>query len=510
MVVGRNKRIANNTLMLYFRQILILVVSLYTVRVVLDELGVEDFGIYAAIGGLVALSDFLPGSLAQATQRFFSFSLGEKNYERLKRIFSVNLLLYILVAILVFIVLQTVGLWFVNNQLSIPEGRFESVKQLYFYATWTLVVNVITGPFIAIIMAHEDMRLYAFISIIEALIKLSVVFLLQYIAWDKLELYGFLMLLVSIINALMYLGTCLYKYEECQLRKIYWDSKLFLEIVGFIGWTLFGQITNVARTHAITLLLNQNFSPTVLAARAISTQISTKLNIFSSNFNVSLAPPIIKSYASNQKEEMLDLVIGGSKITFFLLWIFALPMILEMNYILNLWLKVVPQDTSLFAQLSLVEGLILAISLPLTVAARAPGRMRGYELTLGSIQILLFLFAWFFISNGAPAYIVFVVAIIANIVMFFVRLYLLKGLIDFPIFVYLKSSVFPISVIVVFSYFPVYVLAMVLEEGIISFLFMSMISCFWITFLMYYIGISRKWREIVKSKIVEKLKKNDV
>ena len=494
MTSERNKRIAKNTLMLYSRQLLILFVSLYTVRIVLDELGVEDYGIYGTVGGLVALSAFLPGSLAQATQRFFSYALGEQNDERLKKIFSVNLIIYVSVALIVYVILQTLGAWFVNTQLSVPTGRFEAVKVLYFYASLTFLVSVVVSPFMAIIMAHEDMKLYAYVSIFEGFMKLGIVFLLQYIAWDRLELYGFLVFVVEGINAAIYIGVCLYRYDECQFRKIYWSFSLFQEIIGFTGWTVFGQISTIARTHAITVLLNQSFSPAVVAARTLSLQIARRVNTFSGNFNVSLYPPIIKSYAADEKQEMYGLITGGSKVTFFLLWVFALPMMIEMKSILDIWLVIVPSDAVLFSQLTLVEALILSVSMPLTAAARAPGNMKAYELTLGSIQIGIFFTVWAIIAAGAPAYSVFIVAIIANILMFGIRLYLVNRLTGFPITVFLKLSVFPVLAIVLITALPIYVLKQFLPEGFFWSGFVILSSFVMSTIAMYFIGLDKEWR----------------
>jgi O-antigen/teichoic acid export membrane protein len=507
MTSARNKRIAKNTLMLYFRQLLILFVSLYTVRVVLDQLGVEDYGIYGAVGGLVALSAFLPGSLAQATQRFFSFALGEQDDECLKKTFSVNLVLYALVALIAFAILQTIGLWFVNTELSVPEGRFDAAKALYHYATLTFMVSVITSPFMAIIMAHEDMKLYAYISILESFMKLGMVFLLQYISWDKLELYGLLVLCVGIVNAVLYIGICLYRYDECQFRKIYWDSVLLREIVGFTGWTIFGAISTVARTHAVTVLLNQSFSPAVVAARALSVQIASQVNIFSSNFNTSLYPPIIKSYAANERENMFGLITGGSKITFFLLWVFALPMMVEMETVLGIWLTAVPPDAVLFSQLALVEALILSISMPLTAAARAPGKMKAYELTLGTIQIGIFVTAWSVIAAGAPAYSVFIVAIIANILMFGVRLYLVNRLTGFPMRHFLKFTALPIVAIVLVTALPITILNQLLPEGFYWSALLIIISFGASTIAMYFIGLDRAWRLKVISMVRSRLPK---
>jgi O-antigen/teichoic acid export membrane protein len=507
MTSERNRRIAKNTLMLYFRQLLILFVSLYTVRIVLDELGVEDYGVYAAVGSLVALSDFLPGSLAQATQRFFSFALGEKNEERLQKTFSVNLALYSAVALIAFVALQTVGLWFVDTKLAVPDGRFEAAKTLYHYAALTFLMSVITTPFMAIIIAHEDMKLFAYISIIGAFMKLGVVFLLQYISWDKLELYGLLVLCVGILSAVLYIVICLYRYDECQLRKFYWDSALFREIVGFTGWTVFGQISTVARTHAITVLLNQSFSPVVVASRAISVQIASQVNIFSGNFNTSLYPPIIKSYAANEQQDMFALITGGSKVTFFLLWVFALPMMVEMEAMLGIWLTTVPADAVLFSQLALIEALIVSISMPLTTAARAPGKMKAYELILGTIQIGIFLTAWAVIAAGAPAYSVFIVAILANILMFGVRLYLVNRLIEFPVGAFLKFTALPVMAIVLVTALPIYIFNKLMPEGYYWSALVILVSIVLSTLAMYFIGLDKEWRLKVKNMIRSRMPK---
>lgn len=493
--------------MLYFRQLLILFVSLYTVRIVLDELGVEDYGIYGAVGGLVALSAFLPGSLAQATQRFFSFALGEENDERLKKTFSVNLALYASVGLIAFLALQTIGLWFVNTQLSVPDGRFEAAQALYQYAALTFIASVVTTPFMAIIMAHEDMKLFAYISILEALMKLGVVFLLQYISWDKLELYGLLVLSVGVINTAIYVGVCLYRYDECQFRKIYWDTALLREIIGFTGWTVFGQVSTIARTHAVTVLLNQSFSPAVVAARAISVQIASNVNIFSGNFNTSLYPPIIKSYAANEREYMYRLITGGSKITFFLLWVFALPMIVEMEAILGLWLTTVPSNAVLFSQLALIETLILSVSMPLTAAARAPGKMKAYELTLGSIQVGIFFTAWAFIAAGAPPFSVFIVAIVANILMFGARLVLVNRLTGFPMANFLRFTALPVLAIVLVTTLPIFIMNQLLPNGFYWSALVILTSFFVSTIAMYFIGLDQKWRLKVVTMIRSRLPK---
>ncbi|WP_273212141.1 lipopolysaccharide biosynthesis protein [Runella zeae] len=502
---NNNKRIAQNTLMLYFRQILILLVSLYTVRVVLEVLGVEDYGIYNVVGGIVSFFTFLSGTMASATQRFFSFALGEKDFEKLKKTFIVNCIIYSAIAVIALILLETVGLWFVSEKLRVPSERISAVFWIYHFAVLTFICTIIATPFMAIIIAHEDMQIYAYVSIIEAILKLVVVFLLVYLPWDKLELYGMLLFAVSIIIASTYLIICIKKYKECQFRKFYWDKGLLREIVGFTGWTLFGQITTVARNQAVTILLNQAFNPVVVAARAIATTIASQINVFSNNFNVGLYPPIIKSYAADNKQEMFSLIFRGSKITFFLMWVFALPFFLEMNTILALWLKNPPPHTILFTRLALIESLINALTLPIATAARAPGKMKFYELTLGCIQIAIFVSSWIVLLLGGAAYAVFVIAIIANLIMFIVRLLIVRRLIGLLLRPYFSQVVVPVFIVgfssALFSSAIHYFLPTSFMFACMSVMLSILGSCS----AMYFMGLDKLEREKIKDLVISRI-----
>jgi O-antigen/teichoic acid export membrane protein len=448
----RNKRIAKNTLLLYFRMLITMGVSLYTVRVVLDSLGVEDFGLYNVIGGVVALLSFLPNSMASATQRFFSHALGQQDQDKLNRIFGVNVLLYLGIGIIAFVLLKTGGLWFVQNHLQVPEDRYEAIVTLFSIAVVTFVVTVLKSPLMAIIIAHEDMKIYAYMAIVDALLKLGVVFLLVQLPGDKIVVYGFLLLGVALLDTTVYLLICFRKYTECRLQHIRWDTGLAKEVVGFTGWTLFGQLTTVARTAAVTILLNQYFSPVVVAARAIANNIAGQCQMLSTQFNTSLYPPIIKAYAAEKREEMYGLVINGAKATFFLMWILALPIYIEMPAILALWLTTVPEYTVEFARLTLIEGLIFAISIPVATAARAPGRMAAYESILGALQISILIVSWFLLKAGYGPQSVYFTAIAVNLIMFIVRLLIVGRLTGLPVIKFLKDTTPPIFAVVAVSY----------------------------------------------------------
>ena len=502
------KRILKNTFVLYVRQLITMLVSLYTVRVVLNTLGIEDFGVYNAVAGVVALFSFLSGSMASATQRYFSFAMGR--HIDLKGIFTTNLLIYIIIAVVAILLLETCGLWFVLHRLNIPPGRQYEVCWLYHFSVLTFTGMVFSTPFIAIMIAHEDMHLYAGTSIIEAILKLIIVFLLMLFPGDKLVVYGALLFIVSLCNALLCIGICFLKYEECSFRRFLVEKTLLREIFSFTGWTLFGNFTNVIRNQAVTILLNQLFSPLVVAARSIALNVSGCVNIFANNFNVGLYPSIIKQYAAGERKQMFQLLFSGSKICFFLMWLLTLPMFLEMDFILDLWLEQLPEGAVLFSRLSLIESLIMAVSLPLTTAARAPGKMMMYELTLGIIQLLIFPASWFVLFCGGAASSVFIIAIAANLIMFIVRLFLLHRLIMLPVWKFIYSVIMPILLIIAFSAVPVSILESVLPSGLMNCFLVGILSLSLSALSMFFIGFCREERQKIVGIIMQKLQQKGV
>ncbi|MEY0590086.1 lipopolysaccharide biosynthesis protein [Providencia manganoxydans] len=502
-----NKKILKNTISLYIRQIIIILITLYSMRVILNELGIEDYGVYSVVTGFVTLLTFLPGSMASATQRFFSFAMGKKDILKLKKTFSVNLIMYVIIALLTYTLLQTLGLWYIKEYLKIPDTRFNAALELYHYTSISFVFSIFSAPFIAILIAHEDMHIYALISVVDAILKLSIAISLAYVNYDLLIYYGISLFIISALIACAYIYICIRKYTECQLRKFYWSTTIFKEIIGFTTWTLLGQISTVFRNQAVTVLVNQMFNPSIVAARAIALNIASQVAVFSNNLNTGLYPPIIKSYASNQKNEMMSLIFNGSKLTFFLMWVFALPMLLEMKTILTLWLKTPPQEAILFTRLAIVESLILAISMPLTTAARAPGKMALYEITLGSIQIAIFFVSWWVLSLGYSAESVFYVAIAANLFMFQVRLLLVKYLISMPILPYYKKVVCPVLVILIISVILSVLLSNSLPRNLYTSLIVIIFSITTSTLAMYYLGLDQHWRRKTINVLTSKLLK---
>lgn len=489
-----SKKILKNTMMLYFRQVLLLLVSLYTVRVVLETLGIEDYGIYSVVAGIVTLCSFLSGSMASATQRFFSYALGKSNEKLLKTTFVVNISIFLFIGIAIIALLEGPGLWFVSNHLNLPVERAEEAYFLYQCSVFTFFFTVLTSPFIAILISHEDMEYFALISLIEAILKLAAVYALVQLPGDKLEVYGILLLIISIFTMLSYASICFKKYAECQLHTFYWDSTLVKEMFSFTGWSLFGQLSTAARLQAVTILVNQFFNPSVAAARAIAITISSKINIFSNNFNTGLYPSIVKSYASNNNEELFSLICNGSKLTFFLMWVLALPLLIEMEAVLTIWLTNLPEQVVLFSKLALVESLVLSISLPIATAARASGQMKTYELTLGILQLSILVISYFLLNLGLPAYSVFVVAICINVVMFFARLKLVSGLIGLPQLLFIKQACIPIAFLVIISSLFAYATHLIFPSGPFS-SFLNISVCILVSSItMFYVGLDKSWR----------------
>lgn len=502
-----NRSIAKNTVILYLRQLVTVGISLYTVRVVLNTLGVEDFGLYNLVGGIVALLSFLPSAMASATQRYFSYALGQGDREGLRKIFSVNFIIYASLAALALVILTTAGTWFVTDYVKIRPDRLNAALSLYHVSIWTFTLGILTAPFQAIITAHEEFSLFAGISIADACSKLGAILLLTLLPGEKLVLYGTLLLAVSILVGGIYLIVCLYRYPECQFRRLFWDSLLFREIIGFTGWTLFGQLTTVARNQAVTILLNQAFNPVTVAARAIALNIAGQATTLSTNFNASLYPPIIKAYAAGERDRMYALIYNGSKITFSLMWILAMPLLLQMDTILSIWLKQPPAGAVLFTRLAIVETLILAISLPLATAARAPGKMAMYESVLGAIQFAIFFSSWFVLWLGAPAYSVFIVAIIANLVMFGVRLFIVQKLIAIPVRGFLNHVAWPVLAIMAASSIPAIVLAQLTPQTLVYKAIGTLLAALWAALCVYRLGLTQESRTKVAELIHTKLRK---
>lgn len=465
-------------------------------RMVLNTLGAEDYGIYNVVAGVVTMFGFLSNSMATASQRYFSFELGRGNYEQLRKTFSLSLTIYIIIGLLVLLLAETIGLWFVNNKLVIPDTRMNAARWIYQFALLSFLLTMITAPYMASVIAHESMSVYAYVSIVEVILRLFIVYILQIVSFDKLELYGFLIFLVAFINTGIYRFICTKKYNECKFR-LYWNYTLFKELTTYVGWSFFGAISTVIKDQGINILLNVYFGPVVNAARAVAMQINTAVLSFAQNFTVAVRPQIVKSYASGSRSQMLSLVFYSTKVTFFLLMFLILPLQLELPFVLHLWLKQIPEYVLIFARIMLGNALIDSISYPLMGASQATGKIVLYQTVVGGISILNLPIALIVLIIGFSAVSVQIVGVGLSVVAFFARIVILSRQLQFSIYYYFKNTLAPVILtIITGSIIPV-IFVFLYPTGIIRLFITILISIISLGIAVCFIGFSTNERLIL-------------
>lgn len=481
-------------------------VSLYTVRVVLNTLGIVDYGIYNVVGGIVTLFAFLSNTMASASQRYFAFEIGRKDFVQLRRIFSLTIFIYVIIALIVFILAQTIGLWFLNNKMIIPEDRYEAANWVYQFSVLSFLMYMFTIPYNALIVARERMNVYAWVSIIEVSLKLFVVFLLVVLPNDKLKIYSILMFGVTTVITLVYRLYCKNRYDECRYL-FYWDKRLFIEMIKYSGWNIFGVLSGVLKIQGVNILLNIYFGPIVNAARGISVQVNDFVNQFVINFFKSFEPQITKYYASGDYRKMLALIFSGSKISFFILFILSVPFLIETEYIFGIWLSDVPEYTIVFSQLLIVNSLIDSLSYSLTTAVLATGKIKKFQLIVGGILLLNLPFSLILMILGSTPQSTLYVSIILSIICFYLRMWILSRLISFDIKSYISEVLFRvilvvIIVVVLFSY-PL----SIINFGAQRFLLTTISSFIITTLLIYKLGLNRIERKLLNTFVFESFKK---
>lgn len=396
-IVENNKRIAKNTLLLYFRMLLTMSVSLYTSRVVLNVLGIEDFGLYNVVGGVIAMLGFLNNSLSGASSRFITFELGKGDDGKLSQTFSTILCIHFILAIVILIFGETIGLWFVHNKLVIPEGRMTAALWVYHCSILTAMVSVISVPYNSLIIAHEKMNAFAYISIVEVSLKLIIVWLLSFLAFDKLIVYAILILTIQISIRMLYNHYCTKHFVESRTLPSYHPEQM-REIFVYAGWTMNGNLAVVGYTQGINILLNLFFGPLVNAARGIAVQVQHAVMTFVANFQTAIRPQIIKSYANHDLKYMHTLIIASSKYGVYLMMCITFPLLLCIHPVLKLWLGVVPDYTSNFVFIMLLTGLLQPLSSALIVGIHATGDLRKFQLFEGTSLLTVVPIAYFLLK----------------------------------------------------------------------------------------------------------------
>ena len=502
--LANNKRIAKNTVFLYFRTIVILLVSLYTSRIVLNALGVEDYGIYNVVGGFVAMFSLLSGALSNAISRYITFELGRADRERLKVVFSTSVTVQIIISLIIIVIAEIIGTWFLNTQMSIPDGRITVANWVFQCSLLTFAINLISIPYNACIIAHEKMDAFAYVSILEASLKLGSVLLLFVIGFDRLLVYAVLMVFVALTIRLIYGIYCKRHFEECYYY-FSLNRSLIKEMISLTGWNMLGSGGAILNSYGVNVLMNLFFGVKVNAARGLAVQVNSAVTQFVNGFTTAVNPQITKSYAQGNCDYTFRLVMMSSKYSFFLMLLFAIPLISETPYILELWLKNVPEYTILFVRLTLLISLITTLSTPLYTLALATGNIRKYQLVVGSLSLSCFFIVYIFYKIDYPVETAYFVSIFINVLILVARLIILSDLTGLSVRNYLSNVVFKalivasLSGIIAFTWIKVFPESSFLHTLIVVFLCLVFTSI-----IILFIGLSSKERKYIYSNILRK------
>lgn len=478
-------------------------VSLYTSRVVLEELGIDDFGIYNIVGGIVVMFGFLNAAMSVATQRFLSFELGQKNEEMLKKVFNSALFIHFVIAFVVFIVSETLGLWFLNTKLSIPTHRMDAANWVYQFSIFSFMINILSVPYNAAIVSHERMDIYAYVSILEVVLKLIVVYLLGLLGFDKLKIYATLIFSISLLIRILYQIICRRKFKECTFEFV-WDKDLLVKLTSFSGWSLFGGIAYVAKSQGVNVLLNIFYGTTVNAAWGISQQVNSAVLSFIQNFTMALNPPIIKAYSNENVERVFSLLFEGMKYSFFLSYCIIIPLFFEVEYVMSLWLKDIPEYSIVFVKLILVCILIESFAHVISATVQATGRVKWFQIIIGGIYFLNLPFSYLaFKLTHSPVSTMYV-AVSLSVLLVFVRFIILFKLIHFPIYRLIRL----LRLIIVLCMFtlPWTLCYQMFPEGYIRLFFTLLFNSILTILVLVFFGLSKNERLKINKKNFHRIK----
>ncbi len=475
-------------------------IALYTSRVVLNTLGVEDYGIYNVVGGLVSMFGLLNGSMSSATQRYITFELGKGDSGNLNKIFCLSFQIHALIAVITTLLIESVGLWFLYYKMTIPPERMTAAFWVLQASAITFVFSIMSVPYNADIIAHERMSAFAYISIIEAVLKLSIVFMLVAFPFDKLIVYAILLAIVQLSIQLCYMQYCHKHFSESHYRHII-DWKLFREMTSFAGWNLFGGLSSISFNQGLSMLLNVFFGPVVNAARAVATQVQSAIQMFITNFQMALNPQIVKTYAQEDFEAMHTLMFRSSRFSFFLMYLLSLPVLFEAPLILQIWLKTVPDYTVIFLRLIICTTLIYTIINPILVANNATGKVRTYYIVCGSMMISILPISYIVLRMGCQAYSVFVVHFCVELLTQVARLIMVRGRLKLSIRMYLQKVYFPIIMVTIISAVIPLLVYNSMSNGFLRFFTVSIVSVISVALTSFIVGLTQSERQFFINKI---------
>lgn len=505
---GKSERIAKNTIFLYFRMMLVLLVSLYTTRVVLNALGVVDYGIKNVVAGFVSMFAFLNTSMSNGIQRFYNFKLGKEGEESLTKVFNIALLIQGMLALVVVVLLETIGLWYLNTKMVIPIDRMPTAFWIYHFSVISLILVIMQIPFSAAIMAHERMDYYAIVSIIDVFMKLGFALYLPYVEYDKLMIYGIYTLGISIMNFLMYYVYCKIQFRSLVL-KLQYHKDLFREMLSFSGWNIFGTFAYMLKNQGLNVLLNAFFGPVVNASRGVSGMIGNAIHGFSSNIIISFRPQIVQSYAGGDTQRVKKLMYSLSKLSYFMLYMLSMPIIIELPSILYFWLgDTIPEYTVSFSVLMLVIMILSALNTPLSQVVHATGRMKNYQIGTSLVICVILPLAWLVLRLGGDPNTVYYVSLTMTIINQAVCMILLKKVFKYSIIEYLKEVIRPCVIVTVLATILPLILHYIIPSALLRIVAVAGVGIVGTSLLTYYVAFNEYEKTIILKFVHKLIRKN--
>lgn len=499
------KLMAKNSAFMYIQMAVKMLIGLYTVRVILHALGAEDYGIYNVVGGFVTMFTYITSTMMPASMRFYAYALAKEDRNLLNRYFNSMILCYAIMAIVIFVIVEVLGYWFVNYKMVIPANRLEAANWVLQFALISFFTRFIAVPYKGMIMLYEKMIYYSFISVIDSFLLLVIAFLIQIVEFDRLKFYSFCIFSVAFISTLMYVTLCNISFRDSTKINIKWESSLLKELLSYSVWYMFGTMTTVVRSQGINVLLNLFFNPVVNAARGIAYQINNAITQFANSFYNAIRPQITKLTAAEENKKMLSLVFDSSIISFLLICLIALPLLIEMPFVLSLWLGEVPKYTIIFSRLVILTVMIDTLGYPLNTAILTTGKIRNFQIITGITLIMCLPISYWLLKVWHLPYLVFGASVFFSLIVHWQRLLFMKKMFNMSIMNYIHEVVLRLMLIMGISLFITYFLRELIGDATWSHFMVIIMSIIFVIILSWFVGLRQRQRDMIIGFVSKKL-----
>lgn len=507
-VQTKTRRIAKNTVLLYLRSLISLFISLWTSRLVLKGLGVDDYGVYGVVGGFVSMFSIVTGSLNGAISRFINFAMGKGDKEDMRNTFALSLCIMVILSSIVILLTETFGIWYIHNKMNIPPGRETAAFWCFQFSVLSSVSSFLVVSFTASIIAHEKMGVFAYIDVGEVVLKFFIALLITFSLGntDKLVLYAALLLGVTLTKQMISRIYAMKHFEECRIRW-YWDKKKFIEMFTYAGWSFLGKTSGTFAGQGVSMVINVVYGTAVNAARQLSWTVNHSVQIFVNNFTMAINPQVTQSYASGEMDYMKSLLFRGTKYTFFIMWLFFLPLVLETEFVVGLWLGEYPDHTISFIRLALLFNLINTFEVILAMGIRATGKIAWYQIIFSTLEFMVFGANYVLLHNGYPPEITYLCACISATIKLFVVCFLARNQIGINVKDFLLSAVFKSVLVALISAIIPVLLYHYISAGWLRFIVVLVSSLASSCLCIYYIGCSESERTMLSSMVLNRIRR---